>query len=387
MAQPLMAKAPKMPQTRQGAKVLPLREEQPRRLQPVTSGTSEPGDALDNMAETLDRGVHAGIARLTFGLSPAALAGAISIGPRISLFRREAAQLFGKGLRKWARLGNYALGCCVNGGRGEPCIDPLPQDRRFSAEEWQGWPYNFLHQSFLLQQQWWHNATTDVDGVTRQHENVVEFASRQILDMMSPSNSATNPVVQARTLQTGGRNLVEGARNFLEDWERLLRNKPPAGTEKFKVGSAVAVTPGKVVYRNQLIELIQYAPATETVRPEPILIVPAWIMKYYILDLSPRNSLVRYLTEQGFTVFMISWKNPTKEDRELGLEDYRKLGVMAALDAVAAIAPNQNVHGVGYCLGGTLLSIAAAPWPATAMSGCRASRFLPPSRISPRPES
>ena len=171
MAQPLMAKAPKMPQTRQGAKVLPLREEQPRRLQPVTSGTSEPGDALDNMAETLDRGVHAGIARLTFGLSPAALAG-LSIGSRISLFRREAA---------WS------------GGRGEPCIDPLPQDRRFSAEEWQGWPYNFLHQSFVLQQQWWHNATTDVDGVTRQHENVIEFASRQILDMMSPSNFSHKP--------------------------------------------------------------------------------------------------------------------------------------------------------------------------------------------------
>ena len=362
MPQPLTAEALETPKTRQGAKVLPLHEEQPSRPAPVTSGTPEPGDALDNMAEILDRGVHAGIARLTFGLSPAALAGAyLDWAAHLAFSPGKQAQLFGKALRKWARLGNYALGCCVNGGRGEPCIDPLPQDRRFSAEEWQGWPYNFLHQSFLLQQQWWHNATTDVDGVTRQHENVIEFASRQVLDMMSPSNFvATNPVVQARTLQTGGRNLVEGARNFLEDWERLLRNKPPAGAEKFKVGSAVAVTPGKVVYRNQLIELIQYAPATETVRPEPILIIPAWIMKYYILDLSPQNSLVRYLTEQGFTVFMISWKNPTKEDRELGLEDYRQLGVMAALGVVAAIMPQHKVHGVGYCLGGTLLSIAAA---------------------------
>ena len=132
------------------------------------------------------------------------------------------------------------------------------------------------------------------------------------------------------------------------------------GSEEFKVGKDVAVTKGKVIYQNRLIELIQYSPMTDEVYAEPILIIPAWIMKYYILDLSPHNSLVKYLLEHNHTVFMISWKNPDSSDRDLGFEEYLNLGVMEALNAISAILPKQKIHAVGYCLGGTLLSMAAA---------------------------
>lgn len=253
------------------------------------------------------------------------------------------------------------LGRAASGKETTPFVEPQPHDRRFTAPEWQNMPFAAIYQPFLLLEQFWHAATSNVEGVTAHHLNMVDFAARQFLDMMSPSNfPATNPEVLAEIRKTDGMNLVHGYQNFIEDCQRALLGKSRAGAEQFCVGKEVAVTPGKVVYRNHLIELIQYAPTTKTVRPEPVLIVPAWIMKYYILDLSPENSMVKYLVDQGHTVFMISWRNPSEEDRNLGMDDYIDSGVFSALTAARKIVPDQKVHAVGYCIGGTLLSIAAA---------------------------
>jgi polyhydroxyalkanoate synthase len=315
-----------------------------------------------DFADMVDRSLNANIGQFTAGLSPAALALAyFDWAAHISTEPGKRIALADKAARKSMRLFDYVCRCCLEGGSAAPCIEPLPQDRRFSGEAWQNWPFNAIYQGFLLNQQWWHAATTGVRGVSHHHQDVLKFASRQVLDVFSPANFFwTNPEVLARTAEQGGMNLVSGLGNLIEDWQRAVQGEKPVGTEDFVVGRNVAVTPGRVVYRNQLIELIRYAPATAKVRPEPVLIVPAWIMKYYILDLSPENSLVKYLTEQGYTVFMISWKNPTAQDRDIGLEDYRTLGVMAALDAIGTETRADRVHAAGYCIGGTLLAVAAA---------------------------
>ncbi len=320
-------------------------------------------DEVADQRSPVDRLMHAWMGRATGGLSPASLIAAYHdwlAHLRIAPGKQQL--LVEKALRKSLRLAVHAGACLA--GKLPPdarCIEPLPQDRRFDSPAWRQFPFNLIHQSFLLTQQWWHVATTDVAGVSRHHEDVVSFTARQLLDIVSPSNFIwTNPELLAATQASGGRNLVQGAMNLAEDWARTVLGQPPVGTEAFQVGRDVAVTPGRVVFRNRLIELIQYEPQTESVHPEPILIVPAWIMKYYILDLSPANSLVRWLVERGHTVFVVSWKNPDAGDRDLGMDDYLRLGIFAALDAVHAIVPDAGVHTAGYCLGGTLLAIALA---------------------------
>lgn len=330
-------------------------------LPAALAARSDDVDPAVLMHQGIDRLLHAFVARTTAGVSPVGVALAFSDWwLHLVTSPGKQMELWRKAQRKSVRYADY-LARLARGGECPRCIEPLEQDSRFLAPAWQSWPYNAVYQAFLLQQQWWRNATTGVRGVSPHHEAIVNFAVRQMLDMWAPSNFVwTNPEVLQALREEGGANLARGAANFVEDAERAALGRKPPGAEDFVPGRQIACTPGSVVYRNRLIELIQYAPATDKVRAEPVLTVPAWIMKYYILDLAPHNSLVRYLVEQGHTVFMISWRNPGPLDRDLSMDDYRRLGVTEALDAVGRIVPEQKVHAVGYCLGGTLLAIAAA---------------------------
>jgi len=319
-----------------------------------------PVTVTDENVPMADRLLHAMMGKV-YGLSPASLGMTYADWlTHLALAPGKQAELARSAWDKGTLLTAFMRCQALDHDHAACCAEPQPQDRRFRDGDWQKWPYNLDQQMFLRTEQWWAEAT-DVRGITQHHAAVRPFMARQALDMFSPLNfPLTNPRVVKATMEESGYNLVRGAQNFMEDWLRLATGQPAAGMEKFKVGENIAATKGKVVYQNRLMELIQYEPATAEVYAEPVLIVPAWIMKYYILDLSPENSLVKYLVDQGHTVFMISWKNPGSEDRGLGFEDYLNLGIMEALKAINAIVPDQKAHVAGYCLGGTLASIAAA---------------------------
>ncbi len=313
----------------------------------------------------IDRLIHAAEGKITAGISPTSMQLAyMDWAIHLANSPGKQGELVKKALKKNARFWNYAVKRLTALGKADDdcfCIEPLPQDKRFSSDGWKTLPFSFYAQSFLLTQQWWYNAINGVHGVSKHHEDVVSFTTRQLLDIISPSNFLmTNPDLLLATQKEGGMNLVRGVQNFLEDWERNQAGDGPVGMDDFAVGENLARTKGKVIFSNQLIELIQYNPTTEEVYAEPLLFVPAWIMKYYIMDLSEQNSMVKFLVDKGHTVFMISWKNPVEEDRHLGLEDYINLGVLAALERVSSVVPEKSIHTVGYCLGGTLLTLAAA---------------------------
>ncbi len=339
-----------MPHTAEPATALPLISPSAPVLTPLRA---------ESPAQQIDQHVHAALAQITNSLSPLTLALAlidwvghlaVSPGKQLELAKLAAAEV--------AALQSAQLSMLQH---GPDFVAPWSSDHRFKEDAWHHWPFNALQQSFLLTERWWKAATSGVWGVSGHHERIVSFAARQMLDLFSPGNNPlTNPVVLERTVKEGGNNLLRGISYLLEDTQRAAKSRPPAGSEAHQVGRDVAVTPGKVVCRTRLMELIQYSPTTEKVHPEPILIVPAWIMKYYILDLSPHNSLIKFLVDQGHTVFCISWRNPDKEDREQGMDNYLEDGFHAALQAINDIVPKRRVHATGYCLGGTLLAIAAA---------------------------
>lgn len=321
-------------------------------------GRHAAGPEWDTAQRSADLALNAWLGQFTAHVSPAALALAwqdwashLALSPDKQM---ELALLAQSSIQHWLEYGAAAAGRQAV----EP-LQPLAQDKRFADPAWNAWPWNVVSQGFLLTQQWWHRATCAVPGVAPHHTDVVTFVARQLLDAVAPSNFvATNPAAQQVTATSGGHNLLHGMlRAAVDARNALAKTRPPLA---YVPGTDVAVTPGRVVLSNRLIELLRYDPTTPSVHEVPLLFVPAWIMKYYILDLSPQNSLVRYLVEHGHTVYMISWKNPGEEDRDLSLEDYRRLGVMAAIDAIAEQTGAPRINACGYCLGGTLLAITAA---------------------------
>ena len=312
--------------------------------------------------QDVDRDFRAQVAQMTSGLAPTAFSTAwadwishLALSP--SKQRELQRQAVVRANDTWLFALRALAGAPVppaSGQAGEA-------DRRFESAAWSQFPFNVFARAYQNNVALMNEAVRGVSGVSEYHTQLLEFAARMMADASSPSNVLPlNPELLALTQEEQGQNLVRGFQNVVEDLGRTLKGAVPAGTDEFEVGRNVAVTPGKVVFRNELIELIQYSPTTPTVHAEPVLIVPAWIMKYYILDLSPRNSMVKYLVDQGHTVFMMSWMNPEEKDRDLGMDDYVGKGFMAALDAVSAIVPKRKVHAVGYCIGGTLLAIGAA---------------------------
>ncbi len=353
----------------------PLRDDQPplqvislpapasRRVHPASDVTPDPnaGDMSVPSFENWNRVARATAARLTQGFSPYAHAAAwFDWTSHLARAPGRQAELGIAAVQIATQYSRFVAQALIGANPPLP-FKAGPHDRRFQHEAWSKAPLMFWQQAHLAQERWWNEATREVRGMNPKRAKRVRFMVDQVLDAAAPSNIPwVNPEVVEATMRENGANLVRGGKNLTEDVLAMLASEELPIRDGYEVGTHVAATPGEVVYRNHLMELIQYRPAGDAVVAEPLLIVPAWIMKYYVLDLEAHNSLVRYMVERGFTVFMISWRNPGPEDRDVSFDDYRVSGVMAALDAINAIVSDRKVHACGYCIGGTLLSIAAA---------------------------
>ena len=252
----------------------------------------------------------------------------------------------------------------LNGSPSDSAISADPADRRFRHEDWNdNSVFDYIKQSYLFTSQWLTGVVRDVEGLDPQTARKVDFFTRQFIDALSPSNFVlTNPEVLRATVETKGENLVKGLGNMLADLDRENGRFNISMTDKsaFKIGENIAVTPGKVVFQNDMMQLIQYTPTTDQVHKRPLLIVPPWINKYYILDLNEKKSFVKWAVAQGHSVFVISWVNPGAGLAEKNFADYMKQGIFAALEAIATITDEKDVNAIGYCIGGTLLGATLA---------------------------
>ncbi|MDJ0827380.1 MAG: class I poly(R)-hydroxyalkanoic acid synthase [Rhodobacter sp.] len=266
----------------------------------------------------------------------------------------------------WGKTLKHAVEAqqALSGGKFEAPEDHTPNDRRFKDPIWQTHPYfNFLKQQYLLNAEAIEGAVQDLEGLDDREKKRVAYFSKQIVDLFSPTNFlGTNPEALARAVETNGQSLVDGLENLVHDIEQAEGELQVTLADKdaFNVGGNLATTEGKVVYRNHMFELIQYSPQTETVHATPLIIFPPWINKFYIMDLKPQNSLIRWIVEQGFTLFVVSWKNPDASYRDTGLDTYIQEGYLTAMDEVMAITGEKQVNVIGYCIAGTTLALALA---------------------------
>ncbi|KAF0139347.1 MAG: polyhydroxyalkanoate synthase [Rhodospirillaceae bacterium] len=252
----------------------------------------------------------------------------------------------------------------ILGEEGRPVVESDPSDKRFKDEAWEkNQVFDFIKQSYLLSARWIQSVVKNVDGLDEKTSRKVDFYTRQFVDAMAPTNFVmTNPEVLRTTIETGGENLIKGLNNVLSDLERgkgQLRIRM-TDDDAFKIGENIASTPGKVIHQNELAQVIQYTPTTEQVFKRPLIIVPPWINKYYIMDLRPKNSLIKWCIDQGHTVFVMSWINPDENLAQYSFDDYIRLGPLQTLDVIEQVTGERGVNALGYCLGGTLLAATQA---------------------------
>ncbi len=284
-------------------------------------------------------------------------------------------KLLQENMRLWQATARRMLGQTA-----EPVAEPAPGDRRFKHQAWtEELVFDYLKQSYLLTSRWIGSVVGEVEGLDPQDKEKVDFYSRQFLSAMAPSNFViTNPAVLRQTAESGGENLLKGLENLLEDLERGKGRLKISMTDEsaFEVGKNVATTPGKVIYQNELMQLIQYEPSTEEVHRRPLLFVPPWINKFYVLDLQPKNSLIKWAVDRGHTLFVVSWVNPRKELARKDFEDYMREGPLAALDAIERATGEREVNVLGFCIGGILMVATLAYLAAKGDTRVKSATFL-----------